>query len=80
MHNISYIAAYDPVKLQTIYSELIHERMELDKKFSTFLRKNEWKMGEEVDTPIWRKYKKDLKRYSQIVKDITLTEFYMKRT
>lgn len=80
MYNIPHIAAYEPSKLPIIHQELIMERMKLDKKFSTFLEKNEGKMGENVDTPIWRKYKENLKHYSQVAKDITMTEFYMKRT
>lgn len=77
--DISKIAAYEPAKLETIYQELIVERMKLDKKFSEFLSKNEDKMGEDVGTVIWRKYREMNSVYTKVVKDLTLCEHYMKR-
>lgn len=78
MRNISSLAAYEPLKLPEVYQELISKRMELDKEFSIFLEDNEWKMGENVDTPIWQKYRTMGETYTRLARDILLTEHYMK--
>jgi len=80
MTDISKIAAYEPDKLPVIYQQLLAERMELDLKFSDFLRKNESTMGEDTDTPIWKAYKRMGIEYTKVAKNILLTEHYMKGT
>lgn len=77
---IRHIATYEPTKLRDVHNCLIAERMDMDKVMSKYLDANLWKMGENVNTEIWKKYKSLSKTYSQIVKSITLTEFYLKRT
>lgn len=79
MYNISQVAAYEPSRLPAIRQELIVKKMELDKNFSEFLHKNEFTMGENVDTPIWHKYKESLKQYSEVTKSITQIEYYLKK-
>lgn len=78
-YNISKIAAYEPSRLSTIYQELIKYRMMLDKTLSEFLHKNEDKMGEDVDTKVWRDYKAMNKTYSVVAKQLVITQFYMNR-
>ncbi len=79
MYNISHIAAHEPSRLPAIQQELVLKKMELDKQFSEFLGENEWTMGENVDTPIWREYKDGLRQYSEVTKTLVQIEYYLKR-
>ena len=71
-YNISKIAAYEHSRLDTVYQELISYRMKLDKKLSEFLHKNEFTMGENVNTKVWRDYKEMNKTYLVVSKQIII--------
>lgn len=61
-------------------SELLIERMKLDKFFSMYLDKFEKKMSHELtDTPIWSLYKKKLREYEDVQRAIKLSEYYLKK-
>lgn len=64
-----------------LQSDLTIERMKMDKFFSMFLDKFEKKMNPDItDTPVWKLYKTKMKEYESIQRNITLTNYYLKRT
>jgi len=74
---VSAASNYDRVGLQTIYSNLIAEKMKMDKFFSMYLDKFERKMDSETpNTPIWDLYKKKLKEYSELDRTIKAAQYY----
>lgn len=77
--DIAGIAVYSPSELPSLYQKLLVLRMELDRKFSDFLRENEFTMGEDFETPIWKKYKTMNREYTQVVNLINQAEFYLKK-
>lgn len=78
--NISVIelARMNKPKLNKTYSQLIHEKMVLDKFFSDFLEENKLD-HDRLDTPAWKTYKTKLTEYSQIKELIKWSEYYMNR-
>lgn len=76
--NISYIAATEPERLSSIHNQLLMERMQLDKDISLFLDENTWTMGEDYNSPIWKKYKTMNNQYSGLVNQINQVEYYMR--
>ena len=72
------IARADRLRLKEIYSELIHEKMVLDKFFSFFLTDNELD-HDELDTPTWKVYKERLKEYTEINNLLKSTEYQMRK-
>jgi len=72
------IARANRKTLNTIYSELIAEKMVLDKFFSFFLDDNELD-HDSLDTPQWKIYKERLIEYTEISKLIASTEYQMRK-
>jgi len=72
------IARADKQKLNEIYSELIHEKMVLDKFFSFFLSDNTLDY-DKTDTPQWKVYKEHLNEYTEISNLIKSTEYQMRK-
>lgn len=69
---------YDAIVVER--SNLLIERMKMDKFFSMFLDKFEKKMSPEAtDTPIWKLYKTKLKEYESIQRAIKLSDYYLKK-
>ena len=63
-------------KLNTLFIK----RMQMDKFFTMFLDRYSDKMDpEKLDTPIWKLYRKSLKEYDQLSKEITATEYWIKK-
>ena len=61
-------------------SELLVERMKMDKFFSMYLDKFEKKMNPDItDTPVWTLYKKKLREYEDIQRAIKLSDYYLKK-
>mgnify|MGYP006294452469 CR=1 FL=1 len=61
-------------------SELIVEKMKLDRFFSMFLDKFEKKMNPDLtDTPVWKLYKNKLKEYEDVQRAIKLSDYYLKK-
>lgn len=60
------------------YSDLIIQKMHLDKQFSIFLDQNTLD-EDNTDTPEWKTYKTMLKDYEAISYKIKLAEFKMGR-
>ena len=79
MINTRIIARADRIKLKEMYSELIHQKMVLDKFFSFFLSENELE-HDSPDTPQWKIYKERLEEYSEVSKLIASTEYQMRKT
>jgi hypothetical protein len=70
----------DYVAMRNLYSQLLGERMRMDKFFSMYLDKFERKMDpEKTNTPIWDLYKKKLKEYGDLQQTIKVAEYYMKK-
>jgi hypothetical protein len=71
----------NPAGIQNIYTELLTDRMKLDKFFTMYLDKFERKMDpEKTNTPIWALYKKKLKEYGELQQTIKAAEYYLKKT
>jgi len=67
--------------IRAVHSELIVERMKMDKFFSMFLEKFSRKMDPDVtNTPIWSLYKKKHSEYGQLQRTIIAAEYYMKKS
>jgi hypothetical protein len=63
-----------------LLNTLIIERMHLDKFFSMFLEKFERKMSpDNTDTPIWKLYRKKLKEYDDVSRQIKSAEYWLKK-
>ncbi len=61
-------------------SELMVQKMKLDKFFSMFLEKFERKMDpDNTDTPIWKLYKQKLKEYDKLNQEIRANEYWLKK-
>lgn len=65
-------------KLNKAYSELVHEKMVLDKFFSVFLEENKLD-HDNPNTPQWKTYKEKLTEYARVKELIKWAEFYMRR-
>jgi len=66
--------------LQSTYTQLLVERMKLDKFFDMFLDKFHRKMDSETqDSPIRKLYNSKSKEYSELQRTITIAEYYMKK-
>lgn len=66
--------------INQIHSQLIAEKMRLDKFFTMYLDKFEKKMDvENTQTPIWDLYKKKLKEYGELDRTIKAAEYYSKK-
>lgn len=77
---LSYASYQDYPAIAVRQSELLIERMKLDKFFSMYLDKFEKKMSPEVtDTPVWALYKKKLREYEDVQRAIKLSEYYLKK-
>jgi hypothetical protein len=70
----------DYATMNTVYGQLLVERMRLDKFFSMYLDKFERKMDpERTSTPIWDLYKKKMREYGDLQQTIKVAEYYMKK-
>jgi hypothetical protein len=68
------------VGINTLYGQLLVERMRLDKFFSMYLDKFERRMDpERTSTPIWDLYKKKMREYGDLQQTIKVAEYYMKK-
>ena len=68
------------VAINTLYGQLLVERMRLDKFFSMYLDKFERKMDpEKTSTPVWALYKKKMREYGDLQQTIKVAEYYMKK-
>lgn len=72
------IAASEQPKLFEIKSQLIIDKMKLDRFFSVFLNENEMD-DENLDTPVWTTYREMLKDYDHLDRLIKTTDFYIKQ-
>ena len=80
MINTYDLARADKPTLQKMYSDLIKQRMRMDKFFSMFLEKFERKMDhEKANTPIWSLYKKKAEEYSKLNTLIKSAEYQLKK-
>lgn len=79
MITTTFIARANLITLNEIYSELIAEKMVLDKFFSFFLNDSELD-HDSLDTPQWKIYKERLIEYTEISKLIASTEYQMRKT
>lgn len=62
-------------------SDLVIEKMKLDKFFSMYLEKFERKMDpEKTNTPIWNLYKKKLKEYDEINRNIRACDYWLSKS
>ena len=58
--------------------EYVIQRMKLDRFFSLFLDKFEKQMDpDKTDTPIWKLYKKKLKEYDDVQRNIKAAEYWI---
>lgn len=62
--------------LYEIKSELIIDKMKLDKFFSVFLDENEMEENN-LDTPEWFTYREMLKNYDRVNQLLKTTDFYI---
>jgi hypothetical protein len=66
--------------IQDAQTEMMVERMKLDKFFSLFLDKFERKMdSDKTDTPIWKLYRAKLKEYEELQRSIKSSTYYLTR-
>jgi hypothetical protein len=67
--------------VRQVHSQLVIDRMKLDKFFSMYLTKFERKMDpEKTNTPVWDLYKKKMKEYGELERTIKAAEYYLKKT
>jgi hypothetical protein len=67
-------------ELETKYNNLQVEIMKMDKFFTMFLEKFERKMDpDKTDTPIWKLYKTKSKEYHDLVRELRVTQYYIKQ-
>ena len=77
---LSYASYQNYDSIANRQSELLIERMKLDKFFSMYLDKFEKKMSPELtDTPVWSLYKKKLREYEDVQRAIKLSDYYLKK-
>jgi hypothetical protein len=70
----------DISQLQSIYIQLLNDKMKLDKFFSMFLDKLGNKMdSEKTDTPVWKLYRQKTKEYSELEQAIKAANYYLKK-
>lgn len=80
MYNVYDLARADKASLNTMYSDLLKERMRQDKFFSMFLEKFERKMDHEnTKTPIWTLYKKKREAYAKLDSLIKSAEYQLRK-
>jgi hypothetical protein len=61
-------------------TQLLVERMKMDKFFSMFLDKFERKMDpDNTNTPIWKLYKQKMKEYGELERAIKSSNYYLTR-
>lgn len=77
---LSYASYQNYGAIATRQSELLVERMKLDKFFSMYLDKFEKKMNPDItETPVWTLYKKKLREYEDVQRAIKLSDYYLKK-